>query len=232
MNLFYTPIEFIQLPTVRLKGQEARHASKVLRLKRGDSIHVTDGVGHVYECVVESVGKEQIEAIVQSTHQEPKINPGVSILVGLIKKRDRLEFAIEKSVELGADQLIVFRGDHSEKGNVRLDRLEAAAISAMKQSLRAYLPTICFEKSLKSALESLPDKGLVIHADETLDGFQPVRDSKIYTAVIGPEGGFSEGERGLLKKAGSVPYSLGSKRLRTETAVITMTDRIKNGLLK
>jgi 16S rRNA (uracil1498-N3)-methyltransferase len=232
MNLFYAPPEHINLPTIRLGGQEARHASKVLRVKKGDAIHITDGRGQIHRCLVESVGKDDVVTKVQSTHLEPPAHPFATILIGLIKKRDRLEFAIEKCVELGADRLIVFRGEHSEKSKVRLDRLEASAQSAMKQSLRAYLPSIQFEPSLKSALQSATDPGVLIHADETIGQAEAVEQDERYTVVIGPEGGFSEKERELLNAKGSRAYSLGEKRLRTETAAIAMADRIKNGLLR
>jgi 16S rRNA (uracil1498-N3)-methyltransferase len=135
-------------------------------------------------------------------------------------------------VELGVDEIIVFRGDHSEKGNVRLDRLESTALSAMKQSLRVFLPKVSFAESLADVIESYEQAGAIIYADETLE--QKVSQSHLDSnlmLVVGPEGGFSESERNVLKNRGGVPYSLGDKRLRTETAAVTVTDRYKNGLL-
>ena len=232
MNIFYSPPSSISPNSLKLTGQEAKHATKVLRIRPGDQIHVTDGAGKLYQCNVSEVQKSDVVCTILDTKVEERKSPFVTLVVGLIKKRDRLEFSVEKSVELGADEIVVFRGDHSEKGNVRLDRLESTVLSAMKQSLRVFLPKVRFTENLADAIKSNEEAGSLIFADETIEkGFsKSLLDNKVML-VVGPEGGFSESERNQLKKEGGVAYSLGDKRLRTETAAVTMTDRYKNGLL-
>jgi 16S rRNA (uracil1498-N3)-methyltransferase len=232
MNIFYTPANLISPTSLKLTGQEAKHATRVLRIRLGDQIHVTDGAGKLYHCSVTEIQKSDVICNILETQSEERKSPFVTLVVGLIKKRDRLEFAVEKCVELGVDEIVVFRGDHSEKGNVRLDRLESTALSAMKQSLRVFLPKVSFAESLADVIESFEQAGAIIYADETLE--QKVSQGHLdnnLMLVVGPEGGFSESERNVLKNRGGVPYSLGDKRLRTETAAVTVTDRYKNGLL-
>lgn len=232
MNIFYSPANLITPKLLKLTGQEAKHATKVLRIRLGDQIHVTDGAGNLYLCNVSEIQKSDVICKILETKSEERKAPFITLVVGLIKKRDRLEFAVEKSVELGVDEVIVFRGDHSEKGNVRLDRLESTVLSAMKQSMRVFLPKVKFAENLADAIESNEEAGSLIYADETIEKglSKSILDNKVML-VVGPEGGFSESERNLLKTNEGIPYSLGEKRLRTETAAVTMTDRYKNGLL-
>ncbi|MDZ7756905.1 RsmE family RNA methyltransferase [Rhodohalobacter sp.] len=232
MNIFYSPTSSITPNSLKLTGQEAKHATKVLRVRVGDQIHVTDGAGQLYHCEVADIQKSDVICNILDTNTEKRKSPYVTLVIGLIKKRDRLEFAVEKSVELGVDEIIVFRGDHSEKGNVRLDRLESTVLSAMKQSLRVFLPQVSFVENLSDAVDAREESTSLIYADETFNerGLESRLNNKLML-IVGPEGGFSESERNLMKKLGGIPYSLGEKRLRTETAAVSITDRYKNGLL-
>lgn len=230
MNLFYAAPEDIQENWIKLRNTELKHAVKVLRLRRGDEISVTDGKGTLYHCTIEKLDKDSADLTVQQTEKEEPLTPELTLCIGLIKKRDRLEFAVEKAVELGINKIVVYRGDHSEKQNVRMDRLESTALSAMKQSLRTYLPAISLCESLKSALEeSGSDVRKIVADQDSTSGVIPEGDKK-YCLIVGPEGGFSSEEKALLKSAGAISYSLGTKRLRTETAAIAMVDRFRNAL--
>ena len=195
---------------------------------------VTDGSGKKYECEIEEVTRSELSLKILNSTTEERPKPFLTICIGNIKKRDRLEFAVEKMTELGADRIIVFKGEHSQKENVRTDRLEAAALAAMKQSLRVYLPQIVVEKSLQTALALLNDHDKLLMADEIADHenslTQDLDDHESIFIAIGPEGGFSEKERELLAGRAAGIVSLGPKRLRTETAAITATDRFKNRL--
>lgn len=228
MNLFYTVPELVNPPFIRLEGQEAIHAVKVLRYRTDDPIHITDGCGKLYEATVTDTGKKHLSAKIKREIEEVRQQPYISLLVGLIKKKDRLEFAVEKCVELGADRIQIFIGDHSEKQNVRTDRLMAAALSAMKQSLRTYLPAVDLFKSLEDAIRASGD-GVLIMADEASKNpgviqTNPDPASEHLVLIVGPEGGFSERERKTLMKEDAKPWSLGPKRLRTETAAIAIVN--------
>lgn len=229
MNLFYVPHGNIELPYLTLTGQEANHASKVLRYRAGDQIHATDGSGTLFTAEVEALSRDSVVLRVIDTQTEEQETPRISLCVGLIKKRDRLEFAVEKAVELGVNEIILFRGRHSQKEKVRTDRLEATALSAMKQSLRYYLPAIHIESSLVEVIDKHGEESDIIMADETTDSTALHNlSAQKQLLIVGPEGGFSKEERELLKKRHGIPYSLGKKRLRTETAAIVMTERFRN----
>ncbi len=228
MNLFYVDPDNIIPPEIHILGQEAKHIARVLRYTVGESLDVTDGRGKRYRCTISGNSKEQVSVKIEETETEVRQEPFVTLCLGIIKKRDRLEFAVEKAVELGADEIILFKGSYSEKGNVREDRIRSTVLAAMKQSLRLFLPDVRVVNSLKQALESADEKAVIVMADETAGGHtEPVLQSDRYHLIIGPEGGFSDGERDILKSRNATPYSLGPNRLRTETAAIVMTVRFK-----
>lgn len=230
MNLFYVHPDDIHLPRLILRDQEARHASKVLRYREGDELFATDGVGNCFRTEITQIDRSSITLTVLETSYEESENPRLTLCVGLIKKRDRLEFAAEKATELGVNDIIFFKGGHSQKENIRLDRLKATVLSAMKQSLRYYLPEVSVVHSLREVLDKKKDQAALIMADETTENNNrlDLQEKGEMLLIVGPEGGFSEEEREELKKRGAHPYSLGSKRLRTETAAIVITEHFRN----
>jgi 16S rRNA (uracil1498-N3)-methyltransferase len=151
MNLFYTSSirKSADQEEFSLEGKEAIHAGKVLRVSEGDTLYATDGKGMIYKGIVSSITRRNIHARVTGKTFRKKPVPDVTIAIGNIKKRDRLEFAVEKAVELGVAGIIIFQAGYSEKKRVRLDRLETAALSAMKQSLRAWLPAVSEAENLE-----------------------------------------------------------------------------------
>lgn len=225
MNLFYALPEQVQGNTLSLSGDEARHAVKVLRFKAGDIIYVTDGVGNRYKGRIEVTGKSSLEISILEKHETPKHSELVLVL-GLIKNRQRLEFAIEKAVELGCTEIVLFKSDHSERAKVNLERLQSIAISAMKQSLRNYLTSVRFKNSLPEAINAYNDHTLIA-AHEKKKGGKPefFYLSQNCVALVGPEGGFSDDEIRLLKKRQGHIISLGDYRLRAETAVVALLSR-------
>lgn len=227
MNLFYTPPQEIHDRYIFIKGQEAVHITKVLRMKTGDSLEVTDGEGMLYRCKIVDSAKKKLTLEINSSEIRKPASQHATLCLGFIRKRDRLEFAVEKCVELGVRQIIIFRGEHSQKGGIRIDRLESTALSAMKQSLRFYLPDIAVEKSLKEAIEKHAGESAVILADEQAKHTPPknLPNNKHRFLIVGPEGGFSEAERELLETYSHEKVSLGSYRLRAETAAVVMAAR-------
>lgn len=232
MNLFYANPEDIHLPEVLISGQEAKHITKVLRFIEGDLLDITDGNGRKFSCKITRTYKDRVTAEVLENQSEKRRLPWVTLCMGIIKKRDRLEFAVEKAVELGVDEIVVFRGEHSQKQNVRIERLRDTALSAMKQSLRLFLPEVRVETSLIKVLYSMDKNSSIIAADETAGGSDTFENLTAggdnVSLIIGPEGGFSKNEHEELNHRGVARYSLGEKRLRTETAALLMVDRFKN----
>ena len=229
MNLFYTKPSLISGDQLTIEGQEAIHVSKVLRMAAGDSVHVTDGKGNLYSGTISEIRSKNVLVNISERESEKPVMPEVTIAMGIIKKRDRLEFAAEKATELGASRIVFFKGDHSEKTKVRADRLQATVLSAMKQSFRFYLPEVQVMNSFDELLAGVQDDTLLIIADQESDNNTITTDNyRQVICVIGPEGGMSKRERELWTKADAEPVLLGKKRLRAETAAIIMADRFCN----
>lgn len=229
MKLFFTETGLIGSEPHRLvllAGQEAFHAVRVMRIRPGETLHATDGKGTIWQGRVISATPQEVLAEVTGTESHPRPAPRISMAIGFLHKRDRMEFAVEKAVELGVAELLLFRGDHSEKHSLRTERMEAAALAAMKQSLRAWLPRVTLFDNLESLLGA-PGPVRIIVADETSgEEAQPDpagwRREERVLFVVAPEGGFSERERELLREKRAGTVSLGRYRLRTETAVAAL----------
>lgn len=220
MHLFYQPQAISYLTE-----DDSRHAVKTLRLGIGDGIAVTDGHGNRHAAVITQADARRCAYRVTDTQTTPPRPFSVRICVAPTKNNDRIEWFVEKAVEIGVERISFFVGQHSERRVLKLDRLEKIAIAAMKQSLQSYLPqldeVISFGELLKTVRE---DKRFIAHLpDEEI----PVNLAKAavpggqYTVLIGPEGDFSGTEIEQATAAGFQMVTLGPNRLRTETAALT-----------
>lgn len=202
-----------------ISGDEAYHALRVLRLREGSDINVTDGKGKIFKCTIGEVRKDGfIAAINEQLEYINKIR-NLTICLPLLKSSDRFEFGIEKCTELGITNFIFYSAQSSPKSAFKKERIDKILISAMKQSLRAFLPEY---KIVKSVLElsDLPYRFVELnqHSDQGIDSFIPESDVD-YAFLIGPEAGFTESEISSLP--GSISLRLNEARLRTESAAIT-----------
>ncbi|REL24312.1 16S rRNA (uracil(1498)-N(3))-methyltransferase [Rhodohalobacter sp. SW132] len=227
MNQFYASPDQINGNRIELTGQEASHVSKVLHKGTGEKIVVTDGIGSRYTGIIKKSDKRSVTIETEDKETFDRPNPEIALALGLIKKRDRLEFAVEKAVELGVSEILLFRGDHSEKFNVRSDRVEATVQSAMKQSLRVFLPAIMIVNSLPDLLSGEDHSTQIIHADQYGSDDSPVisKEMQRLLLVVGPEGGLSENEKAKLADRDAYRLKLGEYRLRAETAAMVMASR-------
>ena len=221
MQLFYQPN--IPEGIHYLDDEESRHAVKVLRLTEGSEIQLTDGKGSFYQAKITKANpkKCEFEIINQSIQQShPTFR---HLAIAPTKNLDRIEWFLEKAVELGIDRITFLNCEHSERKVLKLDRLEKKAISAMKQSGQAFLPQLDEMTALKSFLkETSADLKFIAYVDfgneaHLKDLVQPEQRNLI---LIGPEGDFSPKEVELALEAGFIKVSLGLNRLRTETAGI------------
>lgn len=223
MNQFYAPPDQFAGNLVILGEDEARHIIKVLRYKEGDELIITDGVGNRYQTVIEKLTKRNLHCKILST-EKGSPQPKRVLVLGYIRQRQRLEWAIEKCTETGITDFVICHTFHSEPGKVKLERLNQIAVAAMKQSGRVYLPEVHSAKNLKVALEMTQDLHRIV-AHEKVDEQQRVSDSidKDLSLWVGPEGGFSEDEISELLKEDAELISLGSYRLRAETAAVVLS---------
>lgn len=218
MLLFYqSDIE----KTPILSEEDSRHCIKVLRKNIKDKIHVVDGVGGLFECEITKAHEKKCEVRILSVKRDfEKRNHYLHIAIAPTKNADRIEYFIEKCVEIGVDEITLIQTKHSERKNQKTERLEKIAISAMKQSLKAYLPKvnelIDFEKFINSVDK---EAKFVAHlTDDAKPLKEVVVDKSNVLLMIGPEGDFAKDEVALAQKSGFQVVTLGNSRLRTETA--------------
>lgn len=204
-----------------LDPEDSRHCVKVLRKTTKDTIHVVDGVGGLYQCEITKANDKKCEFAIVSTQQNfQQRDSYLHIAIAPTKNADRLEWFIEKSVEIGIDEISLIQTKHSERKQQKVERLEKIAISAMKQSLKAYLPKInelvSFEKFLGTVKQE--QKFLAHLTDESKPLVSVLKSKSSYCILVGPEGDFSADEILKAKQEGFQWVTLGNSRLRTETA--------------
>ena len=235
MQLFYCK-DMTDAGYATLDADESRHAVRVLRLRDGDEIHVTDGRGCLYRCRIvgaddRACGVECVEATVcENAGSGPvdsaRMRPRIHLAVAPTKNPSRMEWLVEKAVEMGVGEITLLQCDHSERSFLKTDRLEKIAVSAMKQSLHTVLPVVRPAVKLSDWLGALSDPHIqkfIAHCEADnprtplADVLLPAADAVV---LIGPEGDFSADEIALALQAFFVPVSLGPSRLRTETAAL------------
>ena len=220
MNLFYAPEikeGFYQLPE-----EESKHIIRVLRMKSGDSIFLTDGLGNMMEAsIIDPDLKKCVVKTIKTIRNYQKRPFHLHIAIAPTKSIDRFEWFLEKSTEIGIDVITPLICSHSERTRVKPDRLQKVIIAAMKQSLKAYLPVLNepaeFTRFIQTQFEG--EKFIAYCGQQGTAELKNNYSKEAKTLIlIGPEGDFSQGEVELAKKQGFVPISLGKSRLRTETA--------------
>lgn len=223
MHLFFQP-DFSSISA--LTDDEAFHAAKVLRLREGEIVQVTDGQGSWYDAQVrQSTPKRCDLHILKQTTYEPRPY-SIEIALAPTKNIDRIEWFVEKATEMGIDKISFFYTKHSERRTIKLDRLQKIAVSAMKQSLQAYLPQLeevgDFEKWLPKVSEAAAQKFIGHLPDDVLPPHLLKRalPKQNYLVLIGPEGDFTTKEIELTQQLGFQMAVLGNTRLRTETAAL------------
>ncbi len=222
MHLFYTPD--IRSDSYTLSEEESKHATRVLRLQQGDTVYLVDGVGGLFTAIIQNAHPKKCQLQIIDKQLEYNTLPYVShIAVAPTKNMDRLEWFVEKAVEIGVSEISFLLCEHSERRQLRLDRLEKIAISAMKQSQKGYLPLLHpLTPYVKFVQHCLPEQTFIAHLEE--DATKSIKDyykpKKPHCILIGPEGDFSETEIDAAYKAGIRPVTLGTSRLRTETAAL------------
>jgi 16S rRNA (uracil1498-N3)-methyltransferase len=221
MLLFYQP----EIPqgVHHLNEEESRHAVKVLRLQQGKVIDITDGQGKFYQASITDAHQKHCAFELLKTTEVAPFPVYRHIAIAPTKNIDRLEWFVEKAVEFGVDRITPILCDHSERRVVKHERLQKKAVSAMKQSLKAWLPQIDEAVTLKSFLTTAStEHGFIAYVDHENTDFlsQLKQPAGNHLVLIGPEGDFSEAEVAMAEASGFRKVSLGPSRLRTETAAI------------
>ncbi|MFN6379921.1 MAG: RsmE family RNA methyltransferase [Flavobacteriales bacterium] len=230
MHWFYFSGE-IRESIIEPDEEEQRHI-RALRIREGEDVVCTDGKGNVHQCKAE-LGKKS--TLFRITHSEIKIEKGAKLVLAIAptKNIDRLEWLIEKAVEVGVHELLLFKSEHSERPIIKHERLVRVAIAAMKQSQRAFLPHITQLEEFQAIIAHPCQHKYLAHCADDQDKKllqQVLTNDKDALIAIGPEGDFSMEEIQMAKNSGIQTVSLGASRLRTETAGLAavFTFSIKN----
>ncbi|NBU82044.1 MAG: 16S rRNA (uracil(1498)-N(3))-methyltransferase, partial [Flavobacteriaceae bacterium] len=223
MQLFYNPNINETQNSFVFDKEESKHIVKVLRKKEGDILHVTNGLGFLFttEITVASNNKCTVKIVSFENQKASKFH--LHLAVAPTKMNERYEWFLEKTTEIGIQEITPIICDHSERKIIKTDRFQKIIESAMKQSLHYYLPKlnepISFVDFIKK--EHCGQK-FVAHCEET--DKKSLKNELItnedVTILIGPEGDFSVKEIQQAIVANFIPVSLGATRLRTETAAI------------
>lgn len=215
--------------TLTLPESDSAHAVRVLRMNAGDELQAIDGKGNCYTCRI--VVPDRKKTLVEITDVRPMPLPWnhrIILAVAPTKHIDRMEWAVEKLTEIGINRFIPVLCEHSERRDLKPERLERIAVSAMKQSLKGVLPEIDPLTPVAEIISSFNDcNRFIAYCDRAIprllfaQEYKPGADTVI---LIGPEGDFSPREIRLALDGGWIPVSLGPCRLRTETAAIVAAD--------
>ena len=221
MHLFYTPDLSGNL--YQLNEEESKHCSRVLRLVQGDQVNLIDGKGGFYTAeIVDSHPKHTKLKITESIQEYFKRNHYLHIAVAPTKNIDRFEWFLEKATEIGIDEITPIICDRSERKEIKTERLNKIITSAVKQSLKAYHPKLNEPCRFKDFISRPVGQKFIAHCIdlEKTSLSDKIEKQGNYTILIGPEGDFTPAEVGSAINAGYVPASLGTSRLRTETAAL------------
>lgn len=224
-------IRFFYVPNAdkveELPQEEATHALRVLRLKAGDSINLMDGAGNFYQAEVTlATNKRCLYEINEVLPQNPAWRGKVHLAIAPTKMMDRIEWMAEKATEIGFDELSFLSCKFSERKTLRTDRIDKIVVSAVKQSHKAWKPIVNDMVSFKEFIAT-PRSGrkFICHCYEEvekLDFFAELLkedgNNADVTVLVGPEGDFSIDEVQMALAHGYESVSLGTSRLRTETA--------------
>jgi 16S rRNA (uracil1498-N3)-methyltransferase len=219
MDLFLT--DHLKPGINTLHADESFHCVKTTRHRVGDSIWLSDGQGQLARGKVLNADIKAAQIHVEMVETQLKPSPQISLGVALLKNDSRFEWLIEKAVELGVSQIIPIQTKRTEKVYLKTDRLERIITAAMKQSIKAWRPSLLPAIELEKIELSGFDLILLAHC---LEGekipITQVSGTSAPLLLIGPEGDFTREEIDFVLKQGATEISLGNHRLRTETAAI------------
>lgn len=238
MKLFFGQI----FPEIIIDADEQQHIAKVLRMREGEEIFLTDGNGNLAKGTLIFEGKKITLNVSEVKENLPDFSPKLHIAIAPTKNIDRIEFFLEKAVEMGISEVSLILTEQTERKNISIDKLRKQAIGASKQSLRSHFPKINDLQKFSEFIKTLDSENtFVAHCNENLErinlnqlrpfdsaqddnsndvSLRPSKTSLETTFLIGPEGDFSDREIQLLAEKGIKAVSLGNQRLRTETAGI------------
>jgi len=233
MECIYISDLKINSSNVQIDSIDEINHLKALRIKDNELIMATNGRGISCEGYIKKINNKlfiEIKKYYEINFNENKTE--TSILLGLLSNKERLEFALEKSVELGVNNIFLFKTKFSNNNKINLDRLNKKIISSLKQCKRTKLPKIFILNSIEEILKFAQFFNYIYIADIDGENLSKINLNIKPLVAVGPEGGFSKEEIIYLTNLlSSKRISLGQRRLRSETALINMLSLLNHYLI-
>ena len=221
MHIFYAPE--ISGNTFILDEKESKHSIRVLRMTKGTAVRLIDGKGNLYEgCISDADSRRCMITISEVKTDYEKRKYSLHIAISPLKNPDRFEWFVEKSVEIGVDEITPLLCKNTEKQSVKPERINNIIISAMKQSIKAGKTVLNEPCTFNDFIDHpVPGKNMIAHcstATNRISISEAYMKNENAVVMIGPEGDFSNEEISAAIRRNFIPVHLGSSRLRTETA--------------
>lgn len=235
MHCFYCEANNVSEGQITITGSDVNHIKNVLRMERGEELMVCDGTGMQYTCEISDFPAGEVLLTIRKAETSSTELPVRLKLYQGLPKKDKMELIIQKAVELGAVEIIpvmtkycIVKLEDDKKEAKKIERWQAIAESAAKQSGRGIIPKVGRVMNFKEAIKQASVEGMAILPYEMAEGMKTLKEAaakapkqQVISVFIGPEGGFDEAEVDFAKENGVVPVSLGKRILRTETAGFT-----------
>ena len=238
MYHFFVSEEQINGENAYIEGSDVNHIANVLRMKPGEELLISVKEDWDYLCKIVDIETDRVNLKVLESMEQRELPVNITLLQG-IPKSDKLEMIIQKAVELGVSEIIPVKTKRvvvkidEKKVDTKVNRWNAIAESAAKQSKRSIIPKVYEPMSIDNALEIVKDFGVKLIPYENADGIDKTRKildgmdkTKDIAVFIGPEGGFEEAEVERIKNSGFEVITLGKRILRTETAGLALLSNI------
>ena len=238
MYHFFVSEEQINGENAYIEGSDVNHIANVLRMKPGEELLISVKGDWDYLCKIVDIETDRVNLKVLESMEQRELPVNITLLQG-IPKSDKLEMIIQKAVELGVSEIIPVKTKRvvvkidEKKADTKVNRWNAIAESAAKQSKRSIIPKVFEPMSIDNALEIVKDFGVKLIPYENADGIDKTRKildnmdkTKDIAVFIGPEGGFEEAEVERIKNSGFEVITLGKRILRTETAGLALLSNI------
>lgn len=208
-----------------LDENTSRHVVQVLRMKSGQRLNITDGIGNLLSCTIKDDHKKHCRVTVDKSSYQATATAKITVAISLVKNASRFEWFLEKATEIGVTEIIPLICERTEKEKFRTDRLQQIVVSAMLQSQQVWLPVlhepIAYELLFRQEEVIANQQKFIAHCIEDdkkqlTSQLDAAATSKII--LIGPEGDFTSAEIDIALANKCMPVALGNTRLRTETA--------------
>lgn len=217
---FFEPSIEASITHFALSELTSKHCIQVLRMRAGESLHLTDGVGNLYTASIVEPDKKNTVVKIDTVVHTPRPQKNVCIAIGLLKNTGRFEWFLEKATEMGVTKIVPLICERSERSKLKQDRMQGVLIAALIQSKQTWLPVLTEPLTVAAFIKEHPsEQKLIAHCEESnKTELKDIANSNDTSILIGPEGDFTPTEIETALSANYSPVSLGNTRLRTETA--------------